>query len=190
MCARPGAIITQQTASIGNRASVTHSIYLSIMRMFAIAPRCSRASSPPVWPHSLATLLSTGLLLASIATAQETGWPTYGGNAEGTRYSALKQIHRGNVAQLKVAWTYDTGDAFPESEMECQPIVVDGILYATTPKLRLIALDAATGKLRWSFDTSTGEKVIGKSRNRGVTYWADGKDKRIFVVARNYLYAV
>ena len=160
------------------------------MRTFAIAPRCSRASGATGWPGCLATLLSTGLLFAGIATAQETGWPAYGGNAEGTRYSSLKQIHRGNVAQLKVAWTYDTGDAFPDSEMECQPIVVDGVLYATTPKLRLIALDAATGKLLWQFDPFGGKGEIGKKRNRGVTYWASGADHRIFFAAAYYLYAV
>jgi glucose dehydrogenase len=106
------------------------------------------------------------------------------------RYSALDQINRGNVARLEVAWTYDTGDAFPDSEMECNPIVVNGLLYATTPKLRLIALDAATGKLRWSFDPRQNERAFGKARNRGVTYWADGADQRIFFVASHWLYAL
>jgi quinoprotein glucose dehydrogenase len=129
------------------------------------------------------------LCFASIAFAQR-DWPVYAGNSAGTRYSALKQINRQNASKLQVAWTYDTGDGFSNSEMQCNPIVVDGIMYATTPKLRLIALDAATGKLRWSFDPMADVKVIGKSRNRGVTFWSDGKDKRIFVVARNYLYSV
>ena len=61
------------------------------------------------------------------------------------------------MQKLKVAWTFDTGDSFKDSEMQCNPIVVDGILYATTPKLRVIALDAATGKLRWSFDPNEHE---------------------------------
>ena len=74
--------------------------------------------------------------------------------------------------------------------MECNPIVVDGILYATTPKLRLIALDAATGKLRWSFNPNQGKEVLSKLRNRGVTYWEEGNDHRVFYAVRQYLYAI
>ena len=75
--------------------------------------------------------------------------------AEARRTSAgrrFAQIHRGNVAKLRLAWTFDTGDAFQGSEMQCNPMVVDGVLYATTPKLRVFALDAATGKQIWRFD--------------------------------------
>jgi len=60
----------------------------------------------------------------------------------------LKQINRDNVKQLQVAWTFDTEDASAGSEMECNPIIVDGTLYATTPRSNVVALDAATGKLR------------------------------------------
>ncbi len=129
------------------------------------------------------------LLLPTLAFAQP-DWPTYGGNPAGTRYSTLNQINPRNVAKLKVAWTYDTGDAFRNSEMQCQPIVVHGTLYATTPKLRLIALDAATGKLQWQFDPNSVNPGIGKSRNRGVTYWEESNDRRIFVAAKTFLYAV
>jgi quinoprotein glucose dehydrogenase len=117
-------------------------------------------------------------------------WKVYGGSPDNIHYSTLRQINRDNVHKLAVAWTYDSGDAFPDSEMECDPIVVHGALYATTPKLRLVALDAATGKLRWSFDPNQGEKVSTKLRNRGVTYWEEGNDRRIFLVARQYLYAI
>src|SRR5437588_4736016 len=88
-----------------------------------------------------------------------TGWPAYNGGFDSLHYSSLKQINRKNVAQLRVAWTYDTGDAFRGSEFECNPIVVNGVLYATTPKLRVIALDAATGKQKWSFDPHAGARV-------------------------------
>ncbi len=138
---------------------------------------------------SLRQLLCLLIAFTGAASGQS-DWKVYAGNPAGTRYSTLKQINRANAARLQVAWTYDTGDATAGSELQCNPIMVDGVLYATTPKLRLIALDAATGKLRWSFDPFASEKVIGKSRNRGVTYWSDGNDKRIFVVARNYLYAI
>ena len=131
-------------------------------------------------------------LPAWFAAAQDRygGWPAYGGGPDNIRYSTLKQIDRGNVQKLTVAWTYETGDDFKGSEMQCNPIVAGGILYATTPKLRVIALDAATGKLRWSFDPNTDLKVPRKARNRGVTYWASGDDRRILFVSRQFIYAV
>jgi quinoprotein glucose dehydrogenase len=110
--------------------------------------------------------------------------------ADDSHYSTLKQIDRSNVAQLQIAWTYESGDAFPGSEMQCKPLIVDGVLYATTPKLRLIALDAATGKLKWDFDPNGGRKVIGKQRSRGVAYWTGGHDSRIFFAARQNLYGI
>jgi quinoprotein glucose dehydrogenase len=137
--------------------------------------------------------LLLSVLLPLSLSAQNRSWPTYGGGLDNTHYSALTQINRKNVAKLKVAWTYDTGDAFPGSELECNPIVVNGILYATTPKLRVIALDAATGTLKWSFDPNQGRRVVNKMRNRGVTFWADpagAASKRIFFVSRQYLYAL
>ena len=117
-------------------------------------------------------------------------WPVYGGGPEQIHYSALDQINRSNVNRLKLAWRFDSGDEFPESEMECSPIIVDGVLYATTPKLRVIALDAATGKLLWSFNPFEGEKITEKVRNRGLTVWGEGREGRIFVPARQYLYAL
>src|ERR1035438_9960236 len=128
--------------------------------------------------------LALAALLAPLsAYAQHKDWKVYGGGSDNIRYSELDQINRDNVKRLEVAWTFDTGDVFPGSEMQCNPIVVDGVLYATTPKLRVIALDAATGSLRWSFEPFNGAKSP-KSRNRGVVYW----EQRIFVVARNFLY--
>lgn len=117
-------------------------------------------------------------------------WKIYGGTPDNIHYSALHQINRENVHELTVAWTYDSGDAFPSSEMECNPIVVHGILYVTTPKLRLIALDAPTGKLLWSFDPNEGQKIATMMRNRGVTYWEEGNDRRVFYAVRQYLYAI
>jgi len=127
--------------------------------------------------------------VALLAGAQQ-DWREYGGNAAETRYSTLAAINRSNVAHLQVAWSFDTGDAFPDSEMECQPIEVHGTLYVTSPKLQVFALDAATGGVRWRFNPLAGEAVIGKSRNRGVTYWEEGNDRRLFVVARHELYAL
>jgi quinoprotein glucose dehydrogenase len=140
-------------------------------------------------------LLSACLLaIAAPANAQTAsdrrGWSVYGGGPDNIHYSTLDQINRDNVHSLQVAWTFDSGDQHPQSEMECNPIVVDGVLYATTPNGDVVALDAATGTLQWRFDANEGLKNIGKVRNRGVTYWADGNDRRIFVGVRQYLFAL
>src|ERR1051325_11918364 len=92
--------------------------------------------------------LAVVLLLPAAAAA--TDWP-FGGGPLQTRYSPLSQITAANVAGLKVAWTYDTGDAFQGSEMECQPVVAHGVLYAMSPSLRVFPLDAATGAPKWRF---------------------------------------
>ena len=144
---------------------------------------------------SILSLIVLAVTFASDAkrTAPSQGyrdWIVYGGGPESIRYSALGQINRRNVGELQVAWSFDTGDAYKESEMQCNPIIVDGVLFATSPKLRVIALDAATGKLRWTFDPNEGKEVTGKVRNRGVTYWGEKDDHRIFVVDRQYLYAL
>jgi len=139
------------------------------------------------WRFQCTVLFVLGL--AVLAVAQQ-DWREYGGNGAGTRYSTLDAINRSNVSHLQVAWTFDTGDAFPDSEMQCQPIEVNGTLYVTSPKLRVFALDAATGRVRWQFNPLAEHAVIGKSRNRGVTFWEEGNDRRIFAVAREYLYAL
>ena len=90
------------------------------------------------------------------------GWTMFGGGEENIHYSTLSQITRANVGQLQVAWSYDSGDAYDNSENQCNPIIVDGVLYATTPRLRVVALDAATGKERWSFDPNEGRKGLAK----------------------------
>ena len=89
------------------------------------------------------------LVALAALTAAASDWPHYGGSPDQMRYSPLAEITRENVSTLKVAWTYDTGDAFPGSEMQCQPVVAHGVLYATSPKLRVFALDAATGREIW-----------------------------------------
>src|SRR3954451_17656508 len=91
--------------------------------------------------------LAAALALPAPAWSQQgksVDWPIYGGTTDNTRYSTLDQITPANVSQLKVAWTYDTHDEFPGSEFQPNPIVIDGVMYATTPKLRVVALDAAT----------------------------------------------
>ena len=130
-----------------------------------------------------------------VAARQSSGseWPCYGGNEAASRYSPLDQIDRSNVAGLGVAWTHHTGDHItrPATTIECTPIVVAGVMYLTTARLKVQALNAATGKLRWTFDPFArqgGHRARGV--NRGVTYWRDGKDERIFFVAGSDLLAL
>src|SRR6266513_5417951 len=109
-------------------------------------------------------------------------WPAYGGGPESVRYSSLTQINRDNVKDLRVAWTFDASDGVLGSELEVNPIVVPGVLYATTVSLNVVALNAATGEPLWRFDPFHGRTVRGGGgRTRGVTYWTDGRDERLFV---------
>lgn len=122
-------------------------------------------------------------------------WASYGGTKDANRYSSIDQINLGNVSQLKEAWVFNTGDidTANRSEMQCNPIVIGGTLYVTSSKLKLIALDPATGKQKWVFDPNENSvEKIGFGINRGLMYWEDekGHDKRIFYGAASKLYAV
>lgn len=138
------------------------------------------------------------LAACSQKKAAYNSWEVYGGSKEGIHYSSLTQIDSTNVARLQVAWEFHTGDAdsVNHSQIQCNPIIVDGVVYATSPQLKLFALDAATGKQRWVFnpmDSLSGSKQLFfvLNNSRGVTYWSDGKtDKRIYYTAGSYLYAI
>ncbi len=134
-------------------------------------------------------------------TAMETGkdYPAYGGNNANNRYSPLTQINIDNVKDLEVAWTYFANDKIDSSnknsprpkETQCQPIVVNGILYGTSAELNLFALKAGTGELIWKFEPEKSNKKSGVVNNlRGVMYWQNGDDKRILYTAGSFLYAV
>ena len=119
------------------------------------------------------------------------GWEAFGGGADQIQYSRLDQIHLGNVSQLEVAWTYETGDEFRGSEIQCNPIVIDGLLYGSSPNGRVFALDAATGEEVWTRRLEVdGALFTGRSRNRGFMHWRDGDDSRIYAAARHMLYAL
>ena len=137
------------------------------------------------------------LLFAAGCASQgpDTDWRVTGGDPGNTRFSPLDQINTTNVARLRVAWVYHTGDLAPDQhgEIQATPIVVDGVLYATTPALAAIALRAASGTLLWRFDPRTthdARRTDFSHVNRGVVYWADSRDRRIFFTAGRKLYGL
>jgi quinoprotein glucose dehydrogenase len=134
----------------------------------------------------VAILLITAAVLAgraqSPAPAYRT-WTAYGGGPEQLRYSSLDQINRGNVKQLQIAWTWDSGET---GGLQTQPIVVDGVVFAYTPTHKTVAIDGATGELKWTFDSG----IEGQGPNRGFMYWAEGGDRRLFSAVGPYLYAL
>lgn len=122
-------------------------------------------------------------------------WRFYGGNASGDRYSDLTQINQSNVKQLKVAWTYDTGENNDTTKrgklLEIQPVVVNGVLFGTTSDMKLFAVDGSSGKELWKFDPfEKGETKRTFHPVRGITYWEDGDDKRILYGVGSFLYGI
>lgn len=141
-------------------------------------------------------LLLGGLFLPAVASLalqpaaarskaeQNTDWTSYGGSPEGIRYSSLSQIDRSNVGKLKVAWTFDAEEG--PGGTQTQPLIADGVMYTVTPKHNVVALDAATGKQLWKFESG----VTGRGANRGLAYWAGGGERRIFTSVQHWLYAL
>ena len=137
--------------------------------------------------------MTRGLFVAIVAgctaCSPSRDWPVTGGDPGNTRFSPLDQINRGNVAQLRVAWTYHTGDAPPQgpSEIQATPIVVGGVLYTTTPSLAVIALRADRGTLLWRFQTG-GNPGGNGMEGSPMSYSVDGK-QFIAIAAGDVLYS-
>ncbi len=115
-------------------------------------------------------------------------WPVYGGSAENQHYSPLAQINKSNVKQLQLAWSYDTEES---GGLQTSPIEVNGVLYGISPTQKIFALDAATGKLKWKFDSG----IVGTQPDRGLAYWssengavAASPNQRIIVGIMNFVY--
>jgi quinoprotein glucose dehydrogenase len=128
------------------------------------------------------------------------GWEVYNGGKEGLKYSSLTQINTTNVNELQVAWAYHTGDAdtIHHSQIQCNPIMVDGVLYGVGPQMKLFAVDAITGVQKWVFDVNAKTQFDSNRsafhnmiNSRGVAYWSDGvTDKRIFFTAGSNTFAI
>lgn len=126
-----------------------------------------------------------------ITLESETDWPVYLGDNSGSQYSPLSQITPENVHLLEPVWENKTENLKKDdrTQIQCNLLIIDGILYSTSPKLRVFALNAATGKRIWEFNPSQ-EINFAMNVNRGVTWWSDGTDKRIFFTAGAVLYAL
>lgn len=159
------------------------------MLLVQIAPFRLRTAS-----FVVVALLTVGGCTSDPASTSHEKWTVRGGSSSSIRYSSLDQVDTTNVEQLEVAWTYHTGDAEPEnnSQIQANPIVIDETLYGTSPKMKVFAVDAATGEEQWVFDPypDTADVNLGLNVNRGVTYWADGDDERILFTAGPTLYAL
>ena len=142
-------------------------------------------------------LATIGVLCVASASHGQQGatggqWPNYGGDPGSTKYSALDQISKDNVANLEIVWQWSS----PENERikknrrlgtfayEATPLMIDGVLYTSSSHCDVIAIDGESGETIWSYDSESWK--AGRPTNlgfvhRGVTYWADGDDTRIFI---------
>ncbi|MCW3118091.1 MAG: pyrroloquinoline quinone-dependent dehydrogenase [Chitinophagaceae bacterium] len=144
-----------------------------------------RKKKHPVWFFLPAILLFMG------CNNQDRTWSVYKADATSSSYSVLKEINKENVYQLKLAWTFNPGDAVEGSRFagsQCNPIILDGVMYAASARHRIYAIDAGNGKQIWSFDPYNGGP--GGGSFRGVTYWEDGNDKRILFTGGDDLFAL
>src|SRR3989449_9792119 len=151
-------------------------------------------------PHSVMRThlcrLSIGLASA-LAFADASGaasevnsdWPAYLGDTGRSLYSPLRQINRSNVAELAVAWDYDTGD---KGEDQANNLIVAGVLYTASPTRKVIALDAGTGRELWKWNPQSERPGGGAARQRGLVFWQNetGGEQRLFTGVGNHLYAL
>ena len=135
----------------------------------------------------LTVILATACALQAAPNSAD--WPVYLGGKERNLYSSLDQIDRDNVSKLKVAWTYDTGE---KAEYQANNLIIDGVLFTPTQTRKIVALDAATGKVKWTWDPAKEHTGKGRARQRGVVYWENekGGEKRLLTGVRGHLFAV
>jgi quinoprotein glucose dehydrogenase len=143
------------------------------------------------------TLLCSILLFTITATNAQMGIAPLAGGGQGNdkagmKYADLAQINAQNFGQLKVAWTWESPDAKitlkdPKLKTwvwESTPVMVDGILYITTSMSQVAAIDASNGQTIWTYDPETWKNGLPSNNgfvHRGITYWADGNDKRLIL---------
>jgi len=133
-------------------------------------------------------LLITAFLLSNCRPGTSTDtpeWREYLGGPDRNHYSSLDQINATNVNRLEIAWEYHTQDS---GQVQCNPIIVNGMLYGLTASAQPFALDAGTGNEIWRIRDTTAATWYGTIR--GVSYWEDHEDKRVLYTKESFLYAV
>jgi quinoprotein glucose dehydrogenase len=134
-------------------------------------------------PH-LALFAAAGCVHLHAAAGRD--WPVYLGDKAASHYSTLAQITPENVGRLEVAWTFHAGDAREgATQIQCNPLVIGGVLYATTPQSKVVALDAATGRELWRFTP-----LEPNGLNRGLAWWTDGSERRLLFGNGHWLHAL
>ena len=134
----------------------------------------------------VALLFAFSLVGSSLHAAAARDWATYLGDKSASHYSTLDQITAANVSELEVAWTWHAGDARDDkTQIQCNPLIIDGVMYATSPQSKLVALDAATGRELWRF-----EPVDANGVNRGLAWWSEGEDRRILFGSGQWLHCI
>src|SRR5580658_1228688 len=120
-----------------------------------------------------ASLFVAGALYACHTSRKYDSWPAYGGSNDRIHYSGLQEIDTGNVGRLRQVWTYHCGDVDSNSQIQCNPIVIGHTLYGVSPQLKLFALDAVSGQVKWRFDPAKLAKVGNWTINncRGIAYY-------------------
>jgi quinoprotein glucose dehydrogenase len=142
--------------------------------------------------HSAPAVAQKSALPANYSGLSESNWAHYLGDRSSSQYSRLAQINKKNVSQLKTAWTYKASEGALSSfsEMQCNPIIVDGVLYGLSADSYFFAIDAATGAEKWRFDPFEGASRRRGGRMRGLAYWSDGKEARLMVAISSNLMAL
>jgi hypothetical protein len=160
---------------------------LRLRRQFCV----SRNASVVPCPDTMKRLFLLPFL-ALAARGADADWPAYLGDKASSHYSTLRQITPRNVTKLEVAWTYQAGgaDKNNRSQIQCNPLVVDGVFYGTTPDLQAFALDAAAGRELWRFNPASVKGVTKAGVNRGLVFWHEGSDRRLLYANDRFLHAL
>ena len=157
----------------------------------------SKQKRGPIY-FKICSLILSGMFLSCQNDLKNKEWDVYAGGKERQSYSPLQQIDTNNVKDLKIAWTYHTKDAEKSSQIQTNPLIINGVLYGTSPQLKLFAADAATGKEKWIFDPmptilaeNAGKASFGVNVCRGIAiHKGKNNENLIFYTAGSSLFCI
>ena len=161
-------------------------------------PFGNRLMSPRFFFQYLSTFGLSLVLAACAKQPENADWPVYLGDSASSQSSELTQITPDNVSQLEVAWTFDAKgvESGGYTNLQCNPIIIDGIIYLTTARLHLCAVDGATGELIWRINPfeavskTLPEPIKPSGNTRGLAYWSGPEGDRILLGITHYLVAI